>query len=1103
MDAIQIYAIAAGGTLCIFAFVNLLPLLIPLVTRISNFVSKHFRYPYILHRHRILGPWTRAGVVIQLAYLAINLFCVVVVLSWDGLKAVNFSDAGRRAGTLAEVNMIPLLAGPHFAFLADLLGLSLKTIRGIHRSAGWMTAALVLLHAMAAASDGPLPIDVSQNLFAVVGASLLCLLLVLLLPLFRKLSYELFLRSHQALALASIYAVWRHVPSDKSSPRAYIYITMGIFAATYLLQTGAVIVRNGVFRHQLSRATITHDAGAVKMQLRLSKPLTMDAGQYINLWIPSVSFWSFLQTHPFTVISWDAKDQDRLDLLIEPRRGLTRELLYHAKKCYTINPLVVFSGPHGASLSMGEYESVLMVASGFGIAAFVPHLKKLIYGYNTRAVRTRRIHLVWQIKNEGGIAVCNMQIRTKANSVADGLTVQELLNIALEEDKLDDGCILSISVYVETKSSPKKPFGERATLYPGPAPLSEIFLAELSGNNIKVHAAEVGAEGEKALEQSESTSSTLQGDAESGSRWTVTGDKRILVAVSGSEVTRDDLRAVVRKYIRVGRIVKPRRVLLAGWHSKGYPRGRGERLGLWRHREDPPGTLVPRGGSPQEHPLPRRILLGSLPSEEDPPRRILPGARTSKEFAPGSPLLRGQGSLKTLSPERTPPGGLDSCEPTAPHRRQPEGERSEMLSVSGDASPTAEDWYVSPVARSQILTPDSYMENAKDMYDEGYEADEFNSYMAIYKSVHGICSEQRSIIDEGADLILSSIFCALPLLREVRLSFREVKDDDWLASDMIIKEEFYKHHLHVVSSAIHSARSVGVAIHTVSLLHFNLPSYHSWEQPNLDPLSESLRQLLGNIKVLRVRGVDDRVLELLPHCVLDLQQLDMCGVVAPEKVIQDFFETNKKSIRSIGFHDVVITELNRLDSNTPLSASMLCRRENMVCSAQQRGYNGCATTASAIAQRLSQPMWGKAVPGTRGVIEREQCYKLRAAPNNPVAHLGQAQSCARHGEHTGLITCDGEHYAFDHVLIMANLKSYASILPCLAPHRKYVIPSLTISSPGAKQVKGNDEKRQEWQRLASSYLLKMWTTSGAGCPLRTDSNPFLLETCNHGSIVRR
>ncbi|KFY32042.1 hypothetical protein V493_00580 [Pseudogymnoascus sp. VKM F-4281 (FW-2241)] len=810
MDAIQIYAIAAGVTLCIFAFVNFLPLLIPLVTRVSIFVSKHFRYPYILHRHQYLGPWTRAGVVIQLAYLAINLFCVFVVLSWEGLEAANFSDAGRRAGTLAQVNMIPLLAGPHFAFLADLLGLSLKTIHGVHRSVGWMTAALVFLHAMAAASYGPLPIDVSQNLFAVIGASLLCLLLVLLFPLFRKLSYELFLRSHQALAWGSIYAVWRHVPSNKSSPRAYIYITMGIFAATYLLQTGAVIVRNGVFRHQLSRATITHDAGAVKMQLRLSKPLTMDAGQYINLWIPSVSFWSFLQTHPFTVISWDAKDQDRLDLLIEPRRGLTRELLYHAKKGYTINPLVMFSGPHGASLSMGEYESVLMVASGFGIAAFVPHLKKLIYGYNTRAVRTRRIHLVWQIKNE-----------------ADGRAVQEVLNSALKEDKLDDGCILSISVYVESKNSPKTPFGERASMYPGPAPLPEIFLAELSGNNIKVHAAEVGAEGQKALEQSESTFSTLQGDVESGSRWTVAGDGRMLVAAS---------------------------------------------------QEDTPG----------------RILLSAL---------------TSKEYAPSSSLLRGQSSSETLSPERTPPGGLDSCEPTAPVRF--------LCSVvfPGDAS------------LSDILTPDSYVDIAKDKYDAGCEADEFHSYMAIYKTVHDVCSEQRSIVDEGADLILSSVFCALPLLQEVRLSFCEVLEDDgWLlTSNMIIQEEFYRHHLQVVSSAIQSARSAGVAIHTVSVLDFELPYYHSWEQPNLGPLSESLRQLLGNIKVLRLRGVDDSVLELLSHCAFNLHQLDMCRVVAPEKIIKDFFETNKKSIRSIGSHDVGIRGLNRPGSNTPLSANMLCR----------------------------------------------------------------------------------------------------------------------------------------------------------------------------------
>ena len=51
----------------------------------------------------------------------------------------------------------------------------------------------------------------------------------------------------------------------------------------------------------------------------------------------------------------------------------------------------------------------------------------------------------------------------------------------------------------------------------------------------------------------------------------------------------------------------------------------------------------------------------------------------------------------------------------------------------------------------------------------------------------------------------------------------------------------------------------------------------------------------------------------LSHCAFDLHQLDMCRVVASEKVINEFLETSKKSNRSIGFH------------NTPLSSSTLCR----------------------------------------------------------------------------------------------------------------------------------------------------------------------------------
>jgi NAD(P)H-flavin reductase len=183
----------------------------------------------------------------------------------------------------------------------------------------------------------------------------------------------------------------------------YLYISAGLLLFMCIAQGYMVIRRNGVFRYGGARANITHEYGAVRVRIQLQKSLDVKAGQAINLWMwmPSVSFWSFLQSHPFVVISWAEKPQDQLDLFIEPRRGLTRELLYHAKSGHAMNPWVLFSGPHGNSIPMDNCENILMVASGFGIAAHLPYLKQLIHGYNAREVRARRIHLVWQVRDIG------------------------------------------------------------------------------------------------------------------------------------------------------------------------------------------------------------------------------------------------------------------------------------------------------------------------------------------------------------------------------------------------------------------------------------------------------------------------------------------------------------------------------------------------------------------------------------------------------------------------------------------------------------------------------------------------------------------------------
>ncbi|KAL2066279.1 hypothetical protein VTL71DRAFT_2350 [Oculimacula yallundae] len=396
---------------------------------------------------------------------------------------------------------------------------------------------LCLLHVLLAlASKDPFSLDNTQDLFAVIGGSSLGLLLLLAFPIVRKLSYEVFLRTHQALSLLLTFAIWQHLPSDKNFPRGYIYISSGLYVAMLILQAGSVVFHNGIFRHHLSRAALTHDNGAVKIRLKLQEPLEIGPGTYINLWIPAVSFGAFLQSHPFMVISWGSGKQHIIDLLIEPQRGLTRDLLYHAKRDNAADFLVIFSGPHGTSVPMDEYESILMVASGFGIATHLPYLKRLIYGYNSRRVQARRIHLVWQIRHK-----------------ADAVVAQSLLNDALKDDRLDDGCILSISIYLESNDIPTFPFGKRATIYPGVAPLSGIFLEEVLGKHIKKPEVDTIQYGTKAIGlRNLKTILEDAEDIESMEQRKSAREGKMLVTVSGYDDIRDQLRGLTREYLEEG-----------------------------------------------------------------------------------------------------------------------------------------------------------------------------------------------------------------------------------------------------------------------------------------------------------------------------------------------------------------------------------------------------------------------------------------------------------------------------------------------------------------------------------------------------------------------
>lgn len=208
------------------------------------------------------------------------------------------------------------------------------------------------------------------------------------------------------------------------------------------------LYRNGLFSGRgapraivsfsVSNAEERTMVNAVHVRVLLPRPVRVQAGQYINLWMPSVSLCSWMQTHPFTVVSWSKGKQDTMELLVKPRRGLTADLARYAptderSEESSISFLALITGPHGLSEEIGHYESILLLASGCGVAGAIPYLKKAIYGYNTCTSQIRRLHLVWQVES--------------IDEMSAALT---LLNRLLKDDIVDGG-------YVGTGSTRETP----------------------------------------------------------------------------------------------------------------------------------------------------------------------------------------------------------------------------------------------------------------------------------------------------------------------------------------------------------------------------------------------------------------------------------------------------------------------------------------------------------------------------------------------------------------------------------------------------------------------------------------------------------------------
>lgn len=213
-----------------------------------------------------------------------------------------------------------------------------------------------------------------------------------------------------------IAAIYLHSPSKNllASPIVYLLAAICVQVFTASLRLGQILYRSVKYKASLNRVTVQtimyktdlRDiplSDAVHVHIRLSRSWRPQAGQWVYLCIPGASHTSFMQSHPFFV-TWWYKDagEDVIVLIVEKRKGFTRDLFHYATNDIDLRSgmRAIVEGPYGKELDLETYDTVLLFATGMGIAGQLSYVTQLLEQYHNRGVADQRITLFWEFDSE-------------------------------------------------------------------------------------------------------------------------------------------------------------------------------------------------------------------------------------------------------------------------------------------------------------------------------------------------------------------------------------------------------------------------------------------------------------------------------------------------------------------------------------------------------------------------------------------------------------------------------------------------------------------------------------------------------------------------------
>ncbi|KAF1840098.1 uncharacterized protein K460DRAFT_296976 [Cucurbitaria berberidis CBS 394.84] len=351
----------------------------------------------------ILPRFNGSSDVTILVGLIIALLFVANIIG-SVLSIRNRAEASLRLARLCATNLVFLYLGGRSNIMLDrIFRLSHTEQNVLHRWIGRVTIAEGLIHGTLGIIELKAMIRPKDlSLYVLVG-----LIAVVSIVCIRRRMYEIFLQTHSLFAVASLILLWMHVRLLDT----YLIVCLSTAASLYLLQKVSWLL---YFLYQnfgsgppcqasISR-TLHSGRGEEVLQVRIAtkKRWVVTPGQFVYLTLPHLRSLGLgmLESHPF-MIAWATVDQEgkatSIMLLVQSCRGFTRRL--HLAN--TLTPALI-DGPYGGAglNSFNNYDKVLLMSSGIGIAGHLSTARYLLLAHDLRTARVRRLTMTWLLETQ-------------------------------------------------------------------------------------------------------------------------------------------------------------------------------------------------------------------------------------------------------------------------------------------------------------------------------------------------------------------------------------------------------------------------------------------------------------------------------------------------------------------------------------------------------------------------------------------------------------------------------------------------------------------------------------------------------------------------------